>query len=73
MDDADRAQAQAEWLEQYRAAHRRTHVMRASDYCESCHEKIEPARLKAVPTAKLCIWCASEQERIDKLYGETAT
>jgi RNA polymerase-binding transcription factor DksA len=69
MDAADKAQAQSEWLEQYRAAHRRKHVMRASDYCESCHEKIEPERLRAVPTASRCVWCESEHERLNKTYG----
>ncbi len=69
MDDADRATAQAEWLDQFRATHRRKHVMRASDYCESCHELIEPARLKAEPTATRCVWCESEHERLNKAYG----
>jgi phage/conjugal plasmid C-4 type zinc finger TraR family protein len=69
MDAADKAQAQAEWLEQYRAAHRRKHVMRASDFCRDCGERIEGARLKAVPTAERCIWCASEHERLNDTYG----
>lgn len=69
MDDADRAQAQAEWLEQYRTQHRRKHVMRASPYCQDCHEVIEPARLKAVPTATRCYYCQNDQDRQDRLYA----
>ena len=69
MDAADKAQAQAEWLEQYRVQHRRKHVMRASDYCQDCHEAIEPARLKAVPTATRCIFCESEHDRLNRQYG----
>jgi phage/conjugal plasmid C-4 type zinc finger TraR family protein len=71
MDAADKAQAQAEWLEQYRAAHRRKHVMRASDFCIDCHEAIEPARLKAEPTATRCVYCQTEHERLDMQYGNT--
>jgi phage/conjugal plasmid C-4 type zinc finger TraR family protein len=69
MDAADKAQAQAEWLEQYRAAHRRKHVMRASDFCIDCHEAIEPARLKAEPTATRCVYCQTAEDRINKTYG----
>lgn len=69
MDAADKAQAQAEWLEQYRAQHRRKHVMRASDYCVSCGELIETQRLKVVPTATRCIWCQQEQDKFDRLYA----
>jgi len=69
MDAADKATAQAEWLDQYRAAHRRKHVMRANDFCEDCGELIEGARLKAEPTATRCVWCASEHERLNKTYG----
>ena len=69
MDAADKAQAQAEWLEQYHVQHRRKHVMRASDYCEDCHESIEPARLKAVPTATRCVYCETEHQRLNRQYG----
>lgn len=69
MDDADKAQAQAEWLEQYRAAHRRKHVMRASPYCIDCQEAIEPARLKAEPTATRCIYCQTAEEKLQRQYG----
>lgn len=69
MDDADRAQAQAEWMEQYQQQHRRKHVMRANDFCQDCGESIEPARLKAVPTATRCIWCQQDQDKQDRLYG----
>ena len=68
MDAADRAQAQAEWLEQYRTQHRRKHVMRASPYCVDCQEAIEPARLKAVPTATRCVFCESEHDRMNRQY-----
>lgn len=30
--------------------------------CSSCGENIDPRRLKAVPTAKLCFSCQSEME-----------
>ena len=69
MGADDKAQAQAEWLEQYRVQHRRKHVMRASPYCQDCHEAIEPARLKAVPTATRCIFCESENDRLNRQYG----
>lgn len=69
MDDADKAQAQAEWLEQYRMQHRRKHVMRASDYCRDCGELIEGERLKAVPTATRCIFCEQENDRMNRLYA----
>ena len=68
MDAADKAQAQAEWLEQYRVQHRRKHVMRASDYCTVCGELIEAQRLKAVPTAERCIDCESDHERMNRQY-----
>ena len=68
MDDADRAQAQAERLEQYSVQHRRKHVMRASDYCTTCGELIESQRLKAVPTAERCIECESDFERMNRQY-----
>ena len=68
MDAADKAQAQAEWLEQYRQQHRRKHVMRASDYCSACGELIEAQRLKAVPTAERCIEREQDHERLTKQY-----
>jgi phage/conjugal plasmid C-4 type zinc finger TraR family protein len=69
MDAADRAQAQAEWLEQFRAAHRRKHVMRVSDFCIDCHEAIEPARLKAEPTATRCVYCQTAEESLRRRYA----
>ena len=68
-DDADKAQAQAEWLEEYRIKHRRKHVMRASDYCVDCQELIEPQRLKAAPSAVRCIECQQDWERHQAQYG----
>lgn len=68
-DDADKAQAQMEWLEQFRTQHRRKHVMRASDYCVDCQELIEPQRLKAVPTAIRCIDCQSDWERYESRFA----
>lgn len=35
--------------------------------CEECGEKIEPARLKAMPLARLCVQCQSERERENRL------
>lgn len=69
MDAADKAQAQAEWFEQFRVQHRRKHVMRASDYCRDCGERIEGARLIAVPTADRCVFCQSEHDRLNRQYG----
>lgn len=31
--------------------------------CENCGEKIDPARLKAIPQATLCLKCKTELER----------
>lgn len=70
MDDADRAQAQAEWFEQYQQQHRRKHVMRANDFCQDCGEVIEPERLKAVPTATRCWYCQNDKEAFDSRYAE---
>ena len=68
-DDADKAQAHAEWLEEFRAQHKRKHVMRASDYCVDCHELIEPQRLKAAPHTLRCIDCQKDYERHQAQYG----
>lgn len=68
-DDADKAQAQAEWLEEYRIKHRRKHVMRASDYCVDCQELIDPQRLKAAPHTLRCIECQQDWERHQAQYG----
>ena len=68
-DDADRAQAQMEWLEHFRTEHRRKHVMRASPYCVDCGELIETQRLKAAPTAIRCIDCQKDWERHQAQYG----
>jgi phage/conjugal plasmid C-4 type zinc finger TraR family protein len=68
-DDADRAQAQMEWLEEFRQQHRRKHVMRASDYCLDCGELIEAQRLKALPTAERCIFCQQAEENLKRQYG----
>jgi len=32
--------------------------------CESCGEKIDPARLKALPHTTLCVKCKSQMERV---------
>ena len=68
-DDADKAQAHAEWLEEFRAQHKRKHVMRASDYCIDCGEMIEAIRLRALPTAVRCIDCQKDYERHQAQYG----
>ncbi|MGI9192358.1 MAG: TraR/DksA family transcriptional regulator [Chitinophagaceae bacterium] len=68
-DDADRAQAQAEWLEEYRRTHRRKHTLRISDDCIECGERIDPVRIKALPHAVRCIDCQQELERIERQYG----
>ncbi len=35
--------------------------------CEECGEKIEPARVKAMPLARFCVHCQSERERENRL------
>ena len=67
-DDADRAQAQMEWLEQFRTHHRRKHVMRASPYCVDCGLEIDYERKKAIPSAERCRYCQEEKEKNDKFY-----
>lgn len=62
-DNADRAQAQAEWLEQFRVRHVRKHVQRLSDACADCGDLIPAARLTAEPTATRCIDCQTRHER----------
>jgi DnaK suppressor protein len=37
--------------------------------CEECADEIEPARLKAMPLAKLCLECQSQMEK-DAKYGK---
>lgn len=37
--------------------------------CQQCGDKIGPARLRALPTATLCIDCATERERTTKIPG----
>ena len=32
-------------------------------YCESCGEEIQSERLRALPTTRFCIRCASEREK----------
>ena len=38
--------------------------------CEECEEEISLNRLKARPTARLCIDCKEEQERMEKIIGD---
>lgn len=64
MDIADRADALVE-LDQHEGRRR---AMRAisgagSTICEECGEMIEPARLRALPSARTCICCQQEIER----------
>ncbi len=35
-------------------------------FCESCEEPIEESRLKARPTASMCISCKEQEERMEK-------
>jgi DnaK suppressor protein len=37
--------------------------------CEDCGEEISIERLKARPVARRCIWCKSNQEKIEKVIG----
>lgn len=70
-DDADRAQAQAEWLEEYRRTHRRKHTLRISDDCIECGEGIDPIRLKALPHAVRCVDCQTLHEFEAKRYAKS--
>lgn len=36
-------------------------------YCEECEQEIGEKRLKAMPFALLCISCAEDQERLNKI------
>lgn len=33
------------------------------EYCESCGDEIQPERLRALPTTRFCIKCASAREK----------
>ncbi len=39
--------------------------------CEECGEKIEPARLKAMPLARFCVHCQSQREREIRVQRRT--
>ena len=41
--------------------------------CEQCEEEISFARLKARPTARYCIDCKTQLEKMEKLTGIDAT
>ena len=41
--------------------------------CEQCEEEIAFARLKARPTARYCIDCKTQLEKMEKLTGVDAT
>ena len=41
--------------------------------CEQCEEEIAFARLKARPTARYCINCKTQLEKMEKLTGVDAT
>lgn len=71
MDDADKAQILEEVYERARQLNRRKHTQRANDFCADCGETIEAIRLKAVPYATRCIYCQSEHERMNQLYGSS--
>lgn len=60
-DEADAAQDRAEWeiaaaLRHHRAAQA---APQSDGVCVTCGEPIAPARLRALPTARQCITCAS--------------
>jgi RNA polymerase-binding transcription factor DksA len=40
-----------------------------STSCQCCGDEIKPARLKALPTATLCIDCAKDKEKKTKVEG----
>ena len=41
--------------------------------CQECGDEIGPARLRALPTATLCIDCATKQEQESKCFKEENT
>ena len=41
--------------------------------CDQCEEEISYKRLKARPTARYCIGCKTQLEKIEKLTGVDAT
>ena len=70
-DDADRAQETQERLEhlhRQKLAAKRI-IPRASDFCIDCGELIESIRLKVAPDALRCVYCQSEQERMERQYA----
>lgn len=62
MDIADKAQYQQEQLAALAKKNAAAPVA-GCKYCEACGEEIEPARRKALPSARLCIDCAEFAER----------
>lgn len=38
------------------------------EFCDRCDEEINPKRLVANPTAKLCIDCANHEDHVNKQY-----
>lgn len=70
-DDADRAletQERLEYMRRMKQAQQRP-IARIHDWCVSCGERIEYARLKAVPDANRCSECQSDFERYEAQYG----
>lgn len=43
-------------------------VVTARD-CDDCHDPIDPARLKAVPGVRLCVFCKEARERLRGRFG----
>jgi len=68
-DDADRAQKR---IEQERQAGVLLVADRLAtpgrDDCEDCGDDIEPARRKAIPSARKCHMCQEAAERIARLF-----
>jgi phage/conjugal plasmid C-4 type zinc finger TraR family protein len=70
-DEADLAQKQMELMDEIREKQiqARRPIKRAFDWCIDCGEKIESARLKAIPHAERCIGCQEDFEKFQKQYG----
>lgn len=54
-------------LLQHRQMHGIDPNAESAEWCEACDNEIPEARRKAVPGVTLCIECAREQERKEKL------
>jgi RNA polymerase-binding transcription factor DksA len=73
MDEIDLANDKAEQFnaDAVRAARAKSEAAPSSGICQSCHDAIEPERLRANPAARLCRDCAAESEAARKRAQRT--